>query len=156
MGTATDPEASTDPAPAADPPEPELKPGADDTAKARREAANYRKQLRDAEVARDAALERVSRMQRTDVELRLAGKLADPTDFWAGNELGGLVDDAGEIDGAKVDAAVAALLTAKPHYAPGPKAGPLPGGRGAPGPAAVPATLGGLMQSVVRGGDTGE
>ena len=106
----------------AGPQEPTQEPGApasgDDTAALRREAASWRTKLRETESERDALLARVDAADRGEVE-RLAGeRLRDSEDFWlSGAELADLRDDDGQVDGAKVTAAVAALIAKKPHYA---------------------------------------
>src|SRR4051794_27877513 len=48
---------------------------------ASRREASYRIRARDAEAARDALAERVTRMQRAEVE-RLAARLHNPGDLW--------------------------------------------------------------------------
>lgn len=106
-----------------------------------REAAKYRRQLRETEAARDALAARVTAFQTAEAQ-RLAtgpGRLLDADDLWRVTDLPGLLGDDGEVDPAKVAASVAGLLEAKPHYAAPPVLGvdlDL-GGRGMP-PAAGP------------------
>jgi|SoiMethySBSTD1v2_1073268.scaffolds.fasta_scaffold1372322_2 hypothetical protein len=93
-------------------------PGDDGKGKGNSEAARYRTE-RNAERDRaDALAERVTGYQRAQVE-RLAGdKLADATDLWSSADLADLLDgESGEVDDAKVTAAVEQLVQAKPHYA---------------------------------------
>ena len=69
------------------------------------EAAKYRRQLRDTETERDALRERVHTLQRAEVE-QLAAHLAKPAALWAsGTTLDDLLDDAGNVDAAKVSEA---------------------------------------------------
>lgn len=87
---------------------------------ARKEAASYRRKLRDAEteVARLAGI--AEGYQRTAVE-QLAEQgpraLASGADLWAvGTDLASLLDEQGRPDAAKVAEAVGTALTARPHW----------------------------------------
>ncbi len=84
-----------------------------------REAAKYRRQLRDAEATRDTLAARVQKYQTAEAERVAAGpgRLLDPTDLWRVTELADVVGDDGELDPAKVNAVVDKLLEDKPHYA---------------------------------------
>jgi hypothetical protein len=83
-----------------------------------REAAKYRRQLRDAEAARDALSERLSTMQRREAERLAADHLADGADMWRdGLDLAALLDDDGNLDPAKVADAAQAARKAHPHWA---------------------------------------
>jgi len=90
---------------------------------ANREAAKYRRKLRDTEAERDQfAAERdhlaarMEAMQRAEVE-RLAGTmLADPADLWHGTSLDELLDDNGDIAVTKLNAAAVELLRTHPHW----------------------------------------
>lgn len=78
-----------------------------------REAAKYRRQLRDAEAQRDQLAARLQTMQRTEVERLVADQLAKPAALWAaGVQLADLVNEAGDIDPAKVAIAVTAAIDA--------------------------------------------
>lgn len=83
----------------------------------RREAANYRTQLREAEGERDKLAEQVTSMRRAEVE-RIAGEqLADPADLWRAEvELDSLITEDGSLDAEKVEAAVELLVKDRPHY----------------------------------------
>lgn len=94
---------------------------------ARREAASYRRRLREAEGLRnDAQAERdrlagiVESFQRTAVEsLAEAGPraLASGADLWAaGTDLAALLDDEGRPDAARVAEAVDQALQRRPHW----------------------------------------
>ncbi len=84
-------------------------------AKLRREAARYRRSLREAETERDGLRGRVEAMQKAEVERLVAGDLAMPTDLWlTGASLPDLLDDDGDVDPAKVADAVTAVLTERP------------------------------------------
>lgn len=84
---------------------------ATEDAGANREAARYRKRLRETEGERDQLAERLNAMRRTEVE-RLAGDtLRVPSALWAsGVDLADLLDEQGNIDQAKVKAAAASAL----------------------------------------------
>ncbi len=84
-----------------------------------REAAKYRRQLRDAEATRDTLAARVQRFQTAEAERVAAGpgRLLDPTDLWRVTDLADVVDDDGELDLEKVSDAVDKLIERKPHYA---------------------------------------
>lgn len=72
--------------------------------KAGREAARYRRRLREAEAERDALREQVERLQRREVE-RVAGEhLSVGSDVFTvgGVDLADVLDDGGEVDAAKV------------------------------------------------------
>ncbi len=86
-------------------------------AKLRREAARYRRSLRESETERDGLRGRVEAMQRAEVERVAAKDLATPTDLWmTGAVLGDLLDDDGNVDQAKVTDAVKAVLTDRPGW----------------------------------------
>ncbi|MEU7764355.1 hypothetical protein AB0B25_04450 [Nocardia sp. NPDC049190] len=82
-----------------------------------REAAKYRRQLRDTEAERDSLRERVTTYERAEVERLVADHLADPADLWvSGVELDALRGKDGAIDQDKVKTAVAELLEQRPHW----------------------------------------
>lgn len=85
--------------------------------KVRREAAGYRRRLRDTEGERDRLAGQVEAMQRSEVE-RVAGRgLASGSDLWAaGVDLVGLRDDDGALDESRVAAAVDGVLATRPHW----------------------------------------
>jgi len=104
----------------------------------RREAASCHRRLRAVEAERDALVAQVDARDRADVE-RLAGaKLADPSDLWqaGGVELTALRGDDGALEPERVEAAVDAVIAARPHWA---KLAPTPsfdgGARATPAPA---------------------
>lgn len=90
----------------------------DDT-KAGREAARYRRQLRETETVRDALAARLATLQTAEVERLATGPdgLAMGADLWPATALADLLDDGGNVDASKVAAAVAARLVTHPHYA---------------------------------------
>ncbi len=64
-----------------------------------REAAKYRKKLRDAATQRDQAVEQITTMQKSEAERIAANRLADGADLWRdGLTVGELLDDAGNLD----------------------------------------------------------
>ncbi|MHA7652957.1 hypothetical protein ACX9NE_25330 [Mycobacterium sp. ML4] len=74
-----------------------------------REAAKYRRRLREAEAQRDELAARVESLQRAEVErLATAGRL-QPAALWAsGVELADLLTDDGTVNASKVSAAIEA------------------------------------------------
>lgn len=73
-----------------------------------REAAKYRRRLRETEAERDALAAQIDAMRRAEVE-RLAA-LPNPALLWdAGTDLAELMDDEGQVDPDKVDAAARRL-----------------------------------------------
>lgn len=83
-----------------------------------KEAARYRHRLRAAEGERDAVAARLEVMQRGEAERLAASKLADPQDLWRdGAALADVLDDAGHIDPAKLDAMIGTVLDAHKHWA---------------------------------------
>ncbi|AKN18397.2 hypothetical protein MHAE_08493 [Mycobacterium haemophilum DSM 44634] len=82
-----------------------------------REAAKYRTERNEARAERDRLTERLTTLQRAEVE-RLAGAhLADGQDFWRdGTQLADVLDDAGNIDPGKVEATATGLLESHRHW----------------------------------------
>lgn len=80
-----------------------------------REAAKWRRQLRDTEAERDALAQRVEAMQRAEVE-RLAGtthRIAEPAALWAsGVTLPDLLGEDGHVDPDKVKTAAENAISA--------------------------------------------
>ena len=81
-----------------------------------REAAKYRKRLRDTELDRDIWRERCAILQRTEVERLAASVLADPKDLWHGTGLEDLLDDSGNVSTKKVTGVLADLSKSHPHW----------------------------------------
>lgn len=74
-----------------------------------REAAKYRRRLREAEAERDQLAERVESLQRAEVERAATADGLRPAALWAsGVELANLLADDGTVDGPKVLAAIEA------------------------------------------------
>lgn len=72
-----------------------------------REAAKYRRRLREAENERDQLAGRVEALQRAEVDRLAKADGMRPAALWAsGTELAGLLDDDGTVDAAKVTAAI--------------------------------------------------
>lgn len=85
----------------------------DETSKAGREAAKYRRRLRETEAERDALAQRVTDLQRSVVDGIVTargeggGRLHSAEPFWAGGvDLDTLLDDEGRVDTTKVLEAV--------------------------------------------------
>lgn len=71
-----------------------------------REAARYRRRLRETEADRDDLRARVERLQRAEVE-RYAGELVQPSAIWAsGITLADTLDENGDVDPGRVVTAV--------------------------------------------------
>jgi hypothetical protein len=83
-----------------------------------REAAKYRRQLRDAEAQRDDLSDRLATLQRREAERLAAEHLADGADMWRGGlDLAALLDGDGNLDPNKVADAAHATRKAHPHWA---------------------------------------
>lgn len=83
-----------------------------------REAAKYRRQLRDAEAARDQLAERLAALQRGQAETFAREHLADGADLWRdGVDLTALLDDGGQVDPDKVREAARSTIAAHRHWA---------------------------------------
>lgn len=85
---------------------------------ANKEAAKYRRQLREAEAARDQLGERLAALQRGQAETLAREHLADGADLWRdGLDLAALLDHNGQVDAAKVAEAAQATVAAHRHWA---------------------------------------
>lgn len=90
----------------------------------RREAATYRRRLRDVEAERDTLLTQVQGLQRAEAERVATSRadgfrpLVDAADLWRGTSVGldALVTEEGRIDVARVRDAVAAIGAEHPHW----------------------------------------
>ena len=113
--TATEPAGQPEPSPALEGADNAT--DSDDVAALRREAANYRRQLRGAESERDRLREQLDARDRADAE-RLAGQaMAAGSDLWtAGVQLAALRDDDGALSAELVEQAVAGVLEQRPHW----------------------------------------
>jgi hypothetical protein len=85
-----------------------------------REAANYRRRLREVEAERDGLQGRVDQLERAEVE-RIAGEapywMIQPGDLWTiGVELAELRGDDGTLDAALVKAKVRDVLAERPTW----------------------------------------
>lgn len=83
-----------------------------------REAARYRRQLREVEAERDQISATLGTYRRRDAEqiAETAGMASGADLFALGTDLTDLLDDSGAVDEAKVRDAAAAALTARPHW----------------------------------------
>lgn len=94
----------------------------DPAAAARREAASYRRRLRDTEAERDRLAERVTGYMQREVEVLAEqgqgyDRMAAGSDLWTGGvQLADVLDDEGAIDAGKVQEQVAAVLAERPHW----------------------------------------
>ena len=89
-----------------------------DTAALRREAAGYRRKLREAEGTNERLAERVAEMQKANIEAQVSGpgKLADPADLWLTVKLDDLLAEDGAIDPEKVKAKLDQVLAEHPAW----------------------------------------
>jgi hypothetical protein len=88
-----------------------------DVAALRREAAGHRVKAREAVEQRDALAARVETYLRREVERLAAEHLAQGEDVFLSVELADLLDEDGEVDAAKVDAAAAKIVSTRPGLA---------------------------------------
>lgn len=93
------------------------------TGEGNREAATYRRKLRDTEAERDQLASAVTTYQRRDVEALVTSgdgpKLGVAADLWvAGVKLEDLLAEDGTVDADKVSAAVTAVLADHPNWGP--------------------------------------
>lgn len=81
------------------------------------EARAYRKRAQEAEAERDSLRERLSTMQRNEIERMAGDKLVDPTDLWAtGATVNDYLDADGNLDPDKLNTSIGVILEAKPHW----------------------------------------
>jgi hypothetical protein len=82
-----------------------------------KEAARYRRRLRETESERDGLAERLQVIQRGDAERIAASKMADPADLWRdGAQLADVLDDAGQVDTDLLDGLIGTVLGSHPHW----------------------------------------
>ena len=95
---------------------PETPAAAADTAPETPEVAKSREARQRVELRETRA--KLERMQKAEVERHATGKLAQTSDVWLdGLTVDAVCDEDGDIDPAKVDEAIDALLAAHPHWA---------------------------------------
>lgn len=91
-----------------------------DKSKAGSEAAKYRVRAKQAEARVEELAQRVARLQQAEVDRLASAQLSDPDDLRVfGTTVADLVNEAGDLDPALVEAAVEALLERKPTLARG-------------------------------------
>lgn len=91
----------------------------DQAAALRREAATYRRRLRESEAETSRVTAALDQTQRTLIEDQVAGQpglLADAADFWRETKLEDLRADDGSVDPEKVKAALSRTLAEHPHW----------------------------------------
>lgn len=110
--------------------------GAQDGEPTAREAARYRRRLREAEAERDALTSRLETMQKAEAERIAAGTVTNPAALWAaGTTLADVLTDDGTVDPEKVRAATVTaaerLGLARParNHVPGEGGNPRPSAR---------------------------
>jgi hypothetical protein len=112
-----------------------------------REAAKYRRQLRETEAERDTLSSRVEAMQKREVERLAAVDLATPADMWlTGTALPDLLDDEGHVDAAKVGDTIQRIIEGRPSW----RAAPVPPSFDGGARATVPTAT--SYQEILRGG----
>ncbi|CAN5904087.1 hypothetical protein BH23ACT2_BH23ACT2_28390 [soil metagenome] len=108
-----------------------VEPGTEAEESPNREAARWRRQLRDAEADRDRLAATVESYQRGEVERLAADRLASPGDLWAaGTNLADLVGEDGQVDADAVHTVAKAILVDRPHWAKPPPRFPPATGQG--------------------------
>lgn len=112
-----------------------------------REAAKYRRRLRDTEAERDTLASQVQTLQRAEAERVAATLLADPADLWlTGDDLESVLTDA-RVDPDKVKARAEQITGTRPGLA----VPPIDLGQGARGGAGTsPVTWTQALQPVTR------
>lgn len=81
-----------------------------------REAAKWRRQLRQVEAERDALRAREDERDRQEVE-RLAGeRMASPADLWLSTGLDAMRDEDGVLDAKLIEQEVRRVLNDRPHW----------------------------------------
>lgn len=118
----------TDPTPGAEPTEeptattqtPQTEPidPPEDGSELAREARSWRKKYQTSKSEAETLTASVTALQRQLVEHQIAGRVVDPADWWSQANVADLLAEDGSVDGEKVDAKIAEILTAKPHWAP--------------------------------------
>jgi hypothetical protein len=99
------------------PEQPHHEVGEEDIAALRREAAQWRRRLRDAETERDALREQVDSRDRTDAERLAAQQLQAGADLWAGGvQLSDLRSEGGALDPELVQQAAGRVVEQHPHW----------------------------------------
>ncbi len=96
----------------------------DPVAAARREAASYRRRLRDVEAERDRTAQALQTYQRREVEQLAerggafgAGAMNSGSDLWlAGVQLGDLLGEDGTVDPTKTQEVIKGVLADRPHW----------------------------------------
>lgn len=82
-----------------------------------REAAKYRRQLRDVETERDQLKSLVDSYRKTEVERRVSDALEDPRDLWlSGVALADVLGEDGTVDESKLDAVVLRVTSEHPAW----------------------------------------
>lgn len=81
-----------------------------------KEAAAYRRRLRDTEAERDVLATKLTGAMEQLVNIEVAKKLAAPEDFWTTTQMADLLDSDGLVDPEKVTAAINNVLAARPHW----------------------------------------
>jgi hypothetical protein len=97
--------------------EPDTGNGTDGLEALRREAANWRHQLREAETERDGLRSRLDTVQRLEVERLASEHLVNGADLLLLVDLNDLRGDDGIISAEKAQAALEHVVTERPHFA---------------------------------------
>lgn len=96
-----------------------------------REAARWRRQLRETELDRDRLAGVVETYQRQQVEAMAADHLQAPGDLWAaGVALGDMLTEDGQVDADAVVSVAKAVVADRPHWAKPPPRFPAATGQG--------------------------
>jgi hypothetical protein len=122
-----------------------------------REAANYRRRLRQTEAERDALRTQLDAVQRAEVERRAVESFQDPTDLWSVTTVDQLRGDDGLIDVAKGRGRVPARARREAALGQGPRETNRAAGAGPPVPRPpsggeeLPGTAGAELRAATEG-----
>lgn len=96
-------------------PDPATEPAAEDSPDQERK---LRKRAQAAEAERDQLRARVDALTKRQVEQLVGGRLHKASDLWIDTNVADLLDESGDVDPAKVDAAITELRAARPYLGP--------------------------------------
>lgn len=96
-------------------PDPATEPAADDSPDQERK---LRKRAQAAEAERDQLRARVDALTKRQVEQLVGSRLHNASDLWISTSVADLLDESGDVDPAKVEAAITELRAARPYLGP--------------------------------------
>lgn len=113
--TTPDEAPEAEPAEAADRPQPEPDRAVEESPDQERK---LRKRAQAAEAERDQLRARVDALTKRQVEQLVGSRLHNASDLWIGTNVADLLDESGDVDPSKVDAAITELRAARPYLGP--------------------------------------